>query len=317
MSCLITGVTGQDGRLLAQHLLQAGEIVFGSSRSGKIPSDKYFLKLCEHANFSFLSLNLEDFHSVRQALDTIQVDEVYHLSGQSSVGRSFVQPYDSYVSNISSTLNLLEAIRCSTRSIKILNAVSSDVFGECLQPAHSRTEHKPISPYAQAKSTSANILESYRCIFGLFAVNAYLFNHESIFRSDQFVTHKIVHTARKILRKETDELVLGNTEIIRDWGWAPEIVTAFPKMLRSNDPFDLTIGTGSSISLMQFGRTSFDFFGLKLEDYLKFDQGLVRSNEILVSKCDTFDAETKIQWTADTVGENVAIKLATSLCDGE
>jgi len=314
MKCFITGVTGQDGRLLADNLVRSGAKVFGTSRLSQIPTDNFFQSLHSNPNFEFFTLDTTNYKEVHDALDTIQPNEIYHLSGQSSVGKSFSFPYETYISNTTSTLILLEFIRKSRSNTKMFNAVSSDIFGESPEGSNAKTEHNPLSPYALAKSNSAKMLESYRDLYDLYAVNAYLFNHESIFRSDQFVTHKIIQTAKKIASRKEDEIVLGNTSIVRDWGWAPEIVEAFPKLLRQTEVFDLTIGTGRSISLHDFGVACFEYFGLNFEDHVKYDQNLTRKNEIKVSRCDTRDAQIKIKWSAEIFEEDVAKKLSEALC---
>ena len=222
---LICGVSGQDGAYLSKLLLGKGYEVCGTSRDAQISSFRNLKALGIYDSIKFESMSLNDFRSVLQVLIKIEPDEIYNLAGQSSVGLSFQQPVETLDSISIGTLNLLETIRFTGKPIKFYNAGSSECFGDIGdKSADENTPFRPRSPYAVAKSAAFWEVTNYREAYGLFACSGVLFNHESPFRPERFVTRKITSAACKIAAGEQKSLRLGNITIKRDWGWAPEYV---------------------------------------------------------------------------------------------
>jgi GDPmannose 4,6-dehydratase len=193
---LICGISGQDGGYLAKLLLDKGYQVYGASRDSQLSSFSNLIQLGIREQIECVSMSLRDFRSVLQVLVKIRPDEVYNLSGQSSVGLSFEQPVETMDSIGIATLNLLEAIRFVDFPIKLYNAGSSECFGETGdEPADENTPFRPRSPYAVAKAAAFWETANYREAYHLFVCSGILFNHESPFRHKRFVTQKIIAAA--------------------------------------------------------------------------------------------------------------------------
>ena len=224
-TALIAGVSGQDGAYLSKFLLDRGYTVYGTSRDAQASSFANLARLGILDRVQVASMSITDFRSVLQTLQRIQPDEVYNLSGQSSVGLSFELPVETLESIATGTLNLLEAIRFTGRPIRFYSAGSGEVFGDTDGlPANETTRFAPRSPYAVAKAAAYWQVTNYREAYGLHASTGILFNHESPLRPERYVTRKIVAAACRILWGSGEKLTLGNIDIERDWGWAPDYV---------------------------------------------------------------------------------------------
>lgn len=313
---LITGVSGQDGAYLAQLLLSKGYTVWGSSRDAELSSFKNLKRLNIDHQVKKLSISLNDFRSVLQGIREAQPNEIYNLAGQSSVGLSFEQPVETLESVAIGTLNLLEAIRFLNPSIKFYQAASSECFGNTQEPANEDTPFYPRSPYAVAKATAFWIVVNYREAYNLFACSGILFNHESPLRPERFVTQKIVAAACGIAQGRQEHLVLGNLEIWRDWGWAPEYVGAMHAMLQQDSPQDFVIATGKSYSLKEFIQSAFGYFNLDWQQYVTTKQELFRPNDIKVSLGDPSRAEKILKWKSSyTMPEVVRLMIESRLSE--
>ena len=195
---LICGISGQDGTYLAHLLLNKGYKVYGSSRDAQMSAFQNLTHLGIKEQVTLVSISLNDFRSVFQALIKIEPDEIYNLAGQSSVGLSFEQPVETLESIAFGTLNLLEALRFTGKPTKLYNAGSSECFGDTSIMADETTPFRPRSPYAVAKAAAFWEVDNYREAYGLYACSGILFNHESPLRPVRFVTQKIVSTAHRI-----------------------------------------------------------------------------------------------------------------------
>jgi GDPmannose 4,6-dehydratase len=311
---LITGISGQDGSYLAKYLLGLGYEVWGTSRDAQVASFQNLQRLGIKEEVRLESLAVNDFRSVLQVLTKIQPDDIYNLGGQTSVSLSFQQPVETLDSISVSTLNFLECIRFIGRPIRFYNAGSSECFGDLDgKPANEVTPFRPRSPYAVAKATAFWQVANYREAYGLYACSGILFNHESPLRPERFVTKKIALAAARITRGLQKELVLGNTSVSRDWGWAPEYVEAMHAMLQLDEPEDFVIATGYSCSLQQFVEVAFRHVGLDPHQFVRIDQSLYRPTEITVGRGDASKAERVLKWKAKTKMPEVA-KLLVDEC---
>lgn len=306
---LISGVSGQDGAYLARLLLEKGYEVHGSARDAQMGPFINLQQLGIKNQITFHSMALNDFRSVLQVLSKVQPDEIYNLAGQSSVGLSFDQPVETLESISVGTLNLLEAIRFTGKSIKLYNAGSSECFGNTGgEPADEETPFRPRSPYAVAKATAFWEVANYREAYNLFACTGILFNHESPLRPERFVTKKIVKAACRIAAGSPEKLHLGNISIARDWGSAKEYVEAMWLMLQQGQPEDFVIATGETNTLEDFVAAVFQAVKLDWREHVISDPSLLRPSEIMVSRGNPAKALQKLGWRATSTMHDV-IKL--------
>jgi GDPmannose 4,6-dehydratase len=304
---LICGISGQDGAYLAKLLLHKKYEVYGGSRDAQMSSFSNLKRLAIYQDIHFVSVSINDFRSVLQTLLKIRPDEVYNLAGQSSVGLSFEQPVETLESISVGTLNLLEAIRFSNLPIKFYNAGSSECFGDTGSiAADEMTPFRPRSPYGVAKAAAFWQVANYREAYKLHASTGILFNHESPLRPERFVTQKIVQTAYRIANGSNEILTLGNIEIARDWGWAPDYVEAMWLMLQHNLASDYVIATGKTYKLKDFIRIVFEYFNLKWEDHVRINKSYFRPTDIAEGHANPTKAREQLDWIAHYDMENVA-----------
>ncbi|MCT7992161.1 GDP-mannose 4,6-dehydratase [Laspinema olomoucense] len=296
---LICGISGQDGAYLAQLLLSKGYTVCGTSRDAQISSFRNLTRLGIREQVKLESMSLNDFRSVLQILTKIEPDEVYNLAGQSSVGLSFDQPVETLESIGTGTLNLLEAIRFTGKTIKFYNAGSSECFGDTGdRAADETTPFRPRSPYAVAKATAFWEVANYREAYGLFACSGILYNHESPLRPERFVTQKIIAAACRIAGGSREKVNLGNISVQRDWGYAPEYVEAMYLMLQHPDPDDYVIATGETHRLEDFVAIAFSSQGLDWQEWVNIDTSLYRPTDIAIGRGNPGKAKAKLGWEA-------------------
>lgn len=311
---LICGVGGQDGAWLAKLLLDKGYEVWGSSRDAQGGQFPNLSRLGIRKHIRLMTMVPEDFLSVFAAMKRSTPDEVYFLSGQSSVGLSFEQPAETIKSFVFGTLNVLEACRLADSPIRLYNAGSSECFGDTQgQPANELSPFQPRSPYAVAKSSAHWLVTNYREAYGLFACTGILFNHESPLRPERFVTQKIIRAAERIAHGSREPLRLGRLDIMRDWGWAPEYVEAMWLMLQQDNPDDYVVATGHSHTLEEFVGEAFRVHGLDWHDHVSQDPSLFRPTDILISRADPAKAAAKLGWRSRTGMADVVRGMARGL----
>src|SRR5919202_3192977 len=262
---LITGITGQDGRHLAPLLVEKGYDVFGLVRGQANPKIQMVQE--ETPSLEVVEGDLQDLSSLIAAVEQVQPDEVYNLGAISFVALSFRQPELTADITGLGVLRMLEAIRVvgGTRDnrIRFYQASSSEMFGKVREtPQNERTPFHPRSPYGVAKVFGHYITVNYREAYGLHAVSGILFNHESPRRGLEFVTRKISNAVARIKLGKQRELVLGNLDAKRDWGFAGDYVKAMHLMLQQDQAGDYVIGTGESRSVRELVDVAFDLVGL-------------------------------------------------------
>lgn len=306
-TALICGVSGQDGAYLASLLLKKGYKVFGGSRDAQMSSFASLVHLGIRKEVEAVSISINDFRSVLQTLQRTKPDEVYNLAGQSSVGLSFDQPVETLESISVGTLNLLEAIRFVGNPIRFYNAGSSECFGDTGNYAADEvTPFRPRSPYGVAKAAAFWQVANYREAYELHASTGILFNHESPLRPERFVTQKIVTTACRIACGSKEMLTLGNIDIARDWGWAPDYVEAMWLMLQQSIADDYVIATGYTYALKDFIKATFDCLNLNWENYIISDARFFRPTDIKEGYANPQKAKLKLNWSAKHTMKQVA-----------
>lgn len=298
-SAFITGINGQDGAYLAQLLLNKGYKVYGTSRDAGASRFDSLVRLGIAEQVNLLSMAPHDFKSTLSAISKVRPDEIYHLAGQTSVGLSFEQPTEAIESIAIGTLNILESLRFLQLSAKFYHASSSECFGDTGGvPADEHMPFKPVSPYAVAKSSAHWLVRNYREAHNTFAANGILFNHESELRPPRFVTQKVVQAAYRISCGSKDKLRLGNLNIERDWGWAPEYVESMWLVLQAEQADDFVIATGETNSLKDFVDYTFAYFDLDWSEHVILDDQLLRPNEISLSQGNPAKAQKVLGWQA-------------------
>jgi GDPmannose 4,6-dehydratase len=307
---LICGVSGQDGAYLASFLLAKNYEVWGTSRDAQVSKFEGLRALNIIDQVKTLSMSPEDFSSVLQVFSEIRPHEIYNLAGQSSVGLSFEKPLETMFSISTGTLNQLEAIRFLDKSIRFYSAGSSECFGDTGDIAACESSFfRPASPYAVAKTAATHHVSVYRNSYGLFAATGILFNHESPLRQERFVTKKIVAAVRRISAGSNEKLKLGNIDIQRDWGWAPEYVDAMWRILNLEVPEDFVISTGVTQSLREFVQIVFEEAGLDWRNHVIADPTLLRPSDPMKSIGNSTKAKERLNWVPFVVGSEVPKKM--------
>lgn len=297
---VITGVTGQDGSYLADLLLDKGYEVHGLVRqTTQFTPDRWghLRGAMQHASFHVHHGDVTDANGMRTLIEDVQPHEVYNLAAQSHVGQSFDQPINTVNATALGPINLLEAIKRSCKTACFYEASSSEMFGKVRQtPQSETTPFHPRSPYGCAKAFGHYITQNYREAYGLYACSGILFNHESERRGENFVTRKITRAVGRIKYGLQRELVLGNTDALRDWGYAPDYVEAMWLMLQQDAPRDYVIGTGIRHSVQEFLDAAFKHAGLDPEEYVKRDSRFIRPAEVDTLCADYSAAQRDLKW---------------------
>lgn len=276
---LITGITGQDGSYLARILLASGYKVYGMTRKPLTDRAVESLEGIQQ-DIQFITGDLEDFSSLRYALSKSAPTEVYNLAAQSIVTYSWAQPLLTLETTGMGPIRLLEAVRLECPETKFFQASSSEMFGisnSLSDPLNA--EYYPLSPYAAGKLLGYHMTRLYREKFNLFACSGVLFNHESPYRDAIFVSRKITLAAARIALGQQEQLKMGNMDVVRDWGFAGDYMTAVHKMVLAEKPKDYVIATGIGHTVQDMVRIAFDYVGLPWEKHVSSDTSLFRTLE--------------------------------------
>lgn len=295
---LVIGVSGQDGSLLARFLLNKGYEVWGTSRDVKTQNFNNHIKLNTSDQIKILEWSTQDLASLVNIISMTSPDEIYNLSGQTSVGMSFTNPVEAFNSIVLTTHYLLEAVRKSNQPIRLFNAASSECFGNTFSPVTESSPLNPFSPYGVAKASAFLNVANYRNIYDLFCLSGILFNHDSPLRPNHFVLKKVTQTAKRIALGSDEKLELGDISIIRDWGWAPDYVEGMWLMLQQDEPKDYILASGKSHSLAHLVETTFSLLNLDWQDHVTINHSFKRPMEILESRANPSLAENNLGWKA-------------------
>ena len=301
---LITGVSGQDGSYLAELLVEKGYEVHGLVRRS---TEHRFDRLAAIQDAITLhQADLLDESSLFDVMRTVRPDEVYNLAAMSSVSQSWRLAVATAEYTAVGVTRLLEAIREICPESRFYQASSSEMFGRAREsPQNEGTPFYPRSPYGVAKVYGHFITVNYRESFGISSCSGILFNHESPRRGSAFVTRHITRGVAQIKLGLADELVLGNLEVRRDWGYAKEYVEAMWLMLQRDVPSDYVIGTGESHSVDELVRVAFEHVGLNPEDHVVVDPELMRPAEVDQLVADSSKAHRELDWRAQTPFEDL------------
>lgn len=297
-TALIFGVCGQDGSYLARFLLERGYAVHGTTRDLAGASYSTLDALGIRERVTIHAVAPQDAAAVERVIGTVSPREIYHLAAQSSVGLSFAQPAAAFGSILTSTLNILEAIRRQAPSARLFHASSSEMFGDTSAiPATEDAPLRPSSPYAVAKAAAHGLIATYRQAYGLHAGSGILYSHESPLRPERFVTRKIIRGAVAVARGEAERLELGNLSVARDWGWAPEYVDAMWRMLQQDAADDYILATGVTTTLEEFVRLAFAHFDLDWRDHVVQTEAHCRPTDVACSRGNPAKARERLGWS--------------------
>ena len=308
---LITGITGQDGSYLADLLFSKGYHVIGVKRRTSLIAtdriDNIFNDPDLIMNFDLVYGNMNDSGCLHRLLIEHEPDEIYNLAAQSHVRVSFETPEETTEYVAMGTLRLLEAYRNICPEAKFYQASSSEMFGDNPEnPQSETTRLMPASPYACAKVYAHNLCRNYRESYGLHISSGILFNHESPRRGETFVTRKITQAAASIKMGIQDDLLLGNLDAKRDWGFAGDYVEAMWLMTQQEKPDDFVVATGETHTVREFLQVVFDYAGLDIDKYVKIDERLFRPHEVPLLLGDATKAKEKLGWEPKVNFEGLA-----------
>ena len=296
---LITGISGQDGSYLAEHLLELGYEVHGIIRRSSVSEnqDSRIKHLSDRITTHYG--DMMDLPSLTRIVIQVQPDEIYNLAAMSHVRISFDIPAFTIQTNGMAVLNLLEVYRMFAPNAKFYQASSSEMFGNSVDEdgiQRLTTPMKPVSPYGCAKLLAFNLVRHYRHAYGLHACNGILFNHESPRRGSNFVTNKVVKSAVEIKKGLKDKLELGNLDSYRDWGHSKDYVKAMHKIINHDSADEWVVSTGETWSVKDLVQYVFERLELNWEDYVVQNPKFMRPEELKYLKGDSTRTREELDW---------------------
>lgn len=296
---LITGIAGQDGSYLAEHLLEKGFEVHGIVRRNSVPEHQEsridHLTGKVHTHYG----DLLDISSLNRAIETANPTHIFNLGAQSHVRISFEVPQFTGATNALGVLNILESMKQLSPEARFYQASSSEMFGDSVDEdffQRETTPMHPVSPYGVAKLYGYHIVRNYRKSYGLFASNGILFNHESPRRGSNFVTSKVVKTACEIKLGRKSKLELGNLDSSRDWGHSRDYVRAMVSILEHTAPDDFVVATGQTHTVRELVDLVFTKLDLNYKDFVVQNPRFLRPEELPYLKGDASKARNLLGW---------------------
>lgn len=296
----ITGISGQDGSYLTEHLLGLGYEVHGIVRRNSVPEhqESRIDHLAKDINVYYG--DMLDVVGLKRIIEKVAPDEIYNLAAQSHVRISFEIPDFTAEVNALGPLRILEILRELKSNTKFYQASSSEMFGKSVDSDDFQRENtpmRPVSPYGCAKLFGFSITKNYRSAYDLFASNGILFNHESPRRGSNFVTSKVIKTAIQIKLGLQEKLVLGNMDSFRDWGHSKDYVAAMHLILQHHTPDDWVVSTGETRSVRDLVSLVFEQLNLDYHDYVVQDDKFLRPEELPFLRGDSNKIRTNLGWT--------------------
>ena len=308
---LIFGVSGQDGSYLAEFLIKKKYTVIGVTRN-KSKKNLYRLEKLKIFNkvkiIQGVALDQKFLNKIIKKYSSIK--EIYYLAGDSSATDSFIYPHKSFESNTTGILNILLTIKKINKKIKVFYAASGQFYGNSKNNYYSeKSVIKPTTPYAIAKAAGYWLVKIFRENYDLYACSGILFNHESPLRSDEFVTKKIINVSKQIKKNNKVKLRMGNIDVYRDWGWAPEYVKAMWLMLQQKQPIDLIIGSGKKYSIRDFVNEVFKKMKIDKKNLITGTNKLIRKIDVQSYRANTALCKKKIKWETKITFKRIIHKM--------
>ena len=298
---LITGINGQDGSYLTEHLLSLDYEVYGIVRRHSVAENQNYRLVKNNTNVDVTNFygDLTDYPSLVRIVSEVMPDEIYNLGAMSHVRISFDMPSYTIQTNALGVLNMLEVYRTMCPEAKFYQASSSEMFGNSVDDDGSQrltTPMNPVSPYGCAKVMGYNLVRHYRHAYGLHACNGILFNHESPRRGANFVTNKVVKGAVAIKKGLQDKLELGNMDSYRDWGHSKDYVRAMHKIINHDVADEFIVATGETHSVRDLCETVFSKLGMNYEEYIVQNPKFMRPEELKYLKGDSQRTREILGW---------------------
>ena len=307
---LIFGVSGQDGSYLSRFLVSKKNQVYGTTRNNNKRNLKNLISLEIANKVKIFKCDIKNFYQVKKIIQKIKPHKIFYLCGQSSVTGSYTTPAEAFKSNTLGLLNILETVKESNKKIKVFNAVSGQIYGNRKKNIYNEKSYiEPQSPYGVSKASSFWLTKIFREWYGVKCCSGILFNHESPLRSDEFVTKKIINNCKLIKKGKLKYLYMGDINIYRDWGWAPEYVEAMYLMLKQKNPKDLVIGSGKRHSLKNFIYEVFRLLKIPRKHLKTNTKKFMRKNDIQSYRADPRLAKKILNWKAKTTFKKIIYKM--------
>ncbi len=307
-TAIVFGCYGQDGALISKSLLAKNYTVIGISRKG-LSDSKNLSELGINNQIKIEKGDMNNINFIKNLIIKYEPNEIYNLAAQSSVGKSFDNPINTFESIVNASINILQASRIIEYQGRIFFAGSSEIYGNTNEGATINHVQNPKSPYAIAKQASLKLVKLYREVYNLKCMTGILFNHESELRDKQFVTQKIILGAIQSSKDRAHKIELGNINIARDWGWAEEYVEAMQLIARSKEVKDHIICTGKLTTLEEFINIAYNKFNLKWQDHVIINNSSKRKNDIQQSFGNPDPLEDDLKWKAKINIEKIIIKM--------
>lgn len=277
---LILGVTGQDGSLLAEFLINKNILIYGLIRKSSNRNYKNLEKVIKNKNFSLVHGDVLDSFSIEKIIKEVKPDEIYNFADQDHVRWSYQIPSYSFDVTAFSVLKILEIIKNSNKKIKFFQPFTSNMFGNISKNKLNEEEKfAPLSIYALSKASAFHICQFYKNVFNLRIYGAIFFNHESERRTPEYVTRKITQAVARIYLNKQKKLYLGDINNKIDWGYARDYVEAAYKLTQLKKPDYFVIGSGKAYSIKYFAKKAFEYMGLNYKKYISIDKKLIRKSK--------------------------------------
>jgi GDPmannose 4,6-dehydratase len=312
---LITGITGQDGSYLAEHLLSLGYEVHGLVRRVALEVPEHRFHRLAHVldRIVLHAGNLESYPAIFDVISRNPFDECYHLAAQSFVAESFADGFSTMDTNINGAHYVLAALAQLQPKCRFYFAGTSEMFGRVTEsPQSETTPFHPRSPYGISKVAGHYLTLNYRESYGLFGASGILFNHESPRRGYEFVTRKVSTSVARIKLGMASEVRLGNLDARRDWGHARDYVQAMHLMLQRDEPDDFVIATGEAHTVRELCEIAFDSVGLDYGDWVVIDERLKRPPETQALLGDASKAKRVLGWSPTVRFEELVREMVAS-----
>ncbi len=313
---LILGVSGQDGSLLAEHLIKKKNIlIYGLIRKSSNRNYNNLKTFINHKNFKIVHGDLLDIFSIEKTIKDIRPDEIYNFADQDHVRWSYQLPTYSFDVTASSVLKILEIIKNNNKKIKYFHPFTSNMFGNLSKKKlNEKEKFAPLSIYALSKASAFHICEYYKNVFNLKIYGAIFFNHESERRTPEYVSRKITKAVAKIYYKKQKKLFLGDINTKIDWGYARDYVEAAYNLTQLKKPDYYVIGSGKATSIKYFAQKAFSLVGLDYKNFVRIDKRLFRKNKNKILIADISKAKKMFNFRIKTnIDELITIMLKNDL----
>lgn len=307
---LVTGIAGQDGSYLSEHLIEQGYEVHGVIRrqSTAEHQESRIDHLFETGKINTHYADLLDVPSLTSIVTDVKPTHIFNLAAMSHVRISFEVPAFTIQTNGLGVLNMLEIYRQYAPDAKFYQASSSEMFGNSVDDdgfQRESTSMNPVSPYGCSKVLGYNLVRHYRNAYKLHACNGILFNHESPRRGSNFVTNKVAKTAAQIKLGLTDKLELGNMDSYRDWGHSKDYTRAMIKIINHDTPDDFVVSTGETYSVRDLCKVVFEHLDLNYEDYVVQNPKYMRPEELKYLRGDCTKTKEVLGWEPEYTFESM------------